>query len=130
MVLDRGLRDLDDAGGLASADAAAVTAAVDRAAGLVATDWESERAVPPAVIWGRTLEDVRLLAGRALAYGDAPLPGARSYGEVPFGGAEPKSDAETPWDPGVPVTIPDRKSVVEGKCVSVRVCHGVRTYLK
>lgn len=107
MVLDRALRDLESAGGLASADAAKITAAVDRAAGVIAADWESERAVPPAVIWGRTLDDARLLAGRALAYGDAHLPGARSYGEVPFGGAEPKSDAATPWDPGVPVTIPD-----------------------
>ena len=39
-----------------------------------------------------------LLAGRALTYGDEPLPDARSYGEVPFGGSEPKSEAETPWD--------------------------------
>jgi RecB family exonuclease len=26
---------------------------------------------------------------------------------VPFGGSEPKSDAETPWDSSAPVTIPD-----------------------
>lgn len=107
MVLDRALRDLESAGGLVSADAAAITATVDRAAALVAADWESERAVPPAVIWGRTLGDARLTAERALAYGDVLLPGARSYSEVPFGGAEPKSDAQTPWDPNVPVTIPD-----------------------
>lgn len=107
MVLDRALRNLESAGGLASANSAAIIAAVDRAAGLVAADWESERAVPPAVIWGRTLDDARLMAARALAYGDAPLPGARSYGEVPFGGSEPKSNAEAPWDPSAPVTIPD-----------------------
>lgn len=107
MVLDRALRDLESAGGLVSADAAAITATVDRAAALVAADWESERAVPPAVIWGRTLGDARLTAERALAYGDVLLPGARSYSEVPFGGAEPKSEAQTPWDPNVPVTIPD-----------------------
>lgn len=107
LVLDRALRDLESAGGLASADAAAITAAVDRAAGLVAADWESERPVPPAVIWGRTLDDAQLMAGRALSYGDDLLPGARSYGEVPFGGLEPKLEAEAPWDPSVPVTIPD-----------------------
>ncbi|WP_192247473.1 PD-(D/E)XK nuclease family protein [Mesorhizobium caraganae] len=107
MVLDRALRDLESAGGLVSADAAAITATVDQAAALVAADWESERAVPPAVIWGRTLGDARLTAARALAYGDVLLPDARSYSEVPFGGAEPKSDAQTPWDPNVPVTIPD-----------------------
>ncbi|RZN34381.1 PD-(D/E)XK nuclease family protein [Bradyrhizobium sp. Leo121] len=107
MVLDRALRDLEGAGGLMTADVAAVEAAVDRAAGVIATDWESERPVPPTVIWGRTLEDARLLAGRALTYGDDRLPGARSYGEVPFGGSEPKSEAETPWEVTVPVTIPD-----------------------
>ena len=26
---------------------------------------------------------------------------------MPFGGSEPKSDAETPWDASAPVTIPD-----------------------
>ncbi len=107
MVLDRALRGLEGAGGLASADAAAIEAAVGRAAGAVAADWESERPVPPAVIWRRTLNDALVLAGRALSYRDDLMPGARSYGEVPFGGSEPKSEAETPWDPSVPVTIPD-----------------------
>ena len=107
MVLDGALRDLESADGLATADAAAIAAAVVRAAGLVAAEWESERAVPPAVIWGRTLDDARLTASQALTYGDELLPGARSYGEVPFGGLEPKSEAETPWDPRTQVTIPD-----------------------
>lgn len=107
MVLDRALRDLETGGGLASADAGTIDAAVAQAAQAVAADWESERPVPPAVIWGRTLDDARVMAGRALSYGDDVLPGARSYGEVPFGGSEPKSDAETPWDTTSPVTIPD-----------------------
>ena len=107
MVLDSALRDLESADGLASADATAIVAAVDRAAGLVAAQWESERAIPPAVIWGRTLDDARLMASKALTYGDELLPGARSYGEVPFGGLEPKSEAETPWNPHMQVTIPD-----------------------
>jgi hypothetical protein len=107
MILDRALRDLEVAGGLASADTDAVEAAVVRAAQDVAADWESERPVPPAVIWGRTLDDARLLASRALSYRNDLLLGARSYGEVPFGGSEPKSEAETPWDPSAPVTIPD-----------------------
>ena len=113
-VLDRALRDLESAGGLASADAEAITAAVDRAAGLVAADWESGRAVPPAIIWRRTLDDARFMAGRALAYGDSLLPGARSYSEVPFGGSEPKSDAEMPWDPSAPVTIPETGFSIAG----------------
>jgi hypothetical protein len=106
MVLDHALRDLEATGGLASADSSVIEAAVGRAAQAVAADWESERPVPPTVIWGRTLDDARLMAGRALSYGDEVLPDARSYGEVPFGGSQPKSEAETPWDPGAPVTIP------------------------
>jgi len=107
MVLDRALRDLEAGGGLAAADAETVEAAVARAAQAVAGDWESERPVPPAVIWSRTLDDARVMAGRALTYGDNVLLGARAYGEVPFGGSEPKSDAQTPWDASAPVTIPD-----------------------
>lgn len=107
MVLERSLRGIERAGGLASADAATIEAAVKRAAEAVATAWESDRPVPPAVIWSRTLDDARLLAVRALSYGDGLLPSARSYGEVPFGGSEPKSEAETPWDPAASVTIPD-----------------------
>ncbi|WP_413874607.1 PD-(D/E)XK nuclease family protein [Albidovulum sp.] len=107
MVLDRALRDLETGGGLASANAETIEAAVTRAVQAVAADWESERPVPPAVIWGRTLDDARVMAARALSYGDDVLPGARSYGEVPFGGSQPKSDAETPWDASAPVTIPD-----------------------
>ncbi|RWJ60443.1 MAG: PD-(D/E)XK nuclease family protein [Mesorhizobium sp.] len=106
MVLDRALRDLEAAGGLASADTDAVEAVVARAAQAVAADWESERPVPPGVIWGRTLDDARLMAGRALSYGDDHLPSARSYGEVPFGGSEPKSEAQLPWSSSAPVTIP------------------------
>ena len=107
LVLDRALRDLEIGGGLASADTDMIEIAVARAAQTVAADWESERPVPPAVIWGRTLDDARALAGRALSYGDDALPGARAYGEVPFGGSEPKSEAEAPWDATAPVTIPD-----------------------
>jgi len=107
MVLDRALGDLETGGGLASADMETIEAAVARAAQAIAADWESERPVPPAVIWSRTLDDARVMAGRALTYADDLLPGARAYGEVPFGGSEPKSDAETPWDASAPVTIPD-----------------------
>lgn len=107
LVLDRALRDLEAGGGLAAADAGTIEAAVARATQAVAGDWESERPVPPAVIWSRTLDDARVMAARALTYGDDVLPGARAYGEVPFGGSDPKSDAQTPWDASAPVTIPD-----------------------
>nr|CAD6609814.1 PD-(D/E)XK nuclease family protein [Rhizobium sp. TCK] len=114
LVLDRALRTLEMAGGLASANASAIEKAVAEAVGAVALDWESERPIPPNVIWGRTLADARLLAAQALAFGDAYLPGSRSYGEVPFGGSEPKTTAELPWDSSLPVTIPDTGFCISG----------------
>lgn len=107
MVLDRALRNLETGGGLVSANEKAIEAVVVQAAQAVAADWESERPVPPTVIWRRTLDDARVMAGRALAYRNDLPPGARSYGEVPFGGLKPKSDTEIPWYAGTPVTIPD-----------------------
>ena len=107
MVLDRALRDLEAKGGLAFADTETIEAAVARAATAVAAKWENERPVPPVVIWSRTLADARMIAVRALSYSGNIAPRGRAYGEVPFGGSKPKSDAETPWDASAPVTIPN-----------------------
>jgi len=107
LVLDRALRNLEASGGLATANGSAIEAAVAEAANAVSAEWESERPVPPAIIWGRTLGDARDLAGKALTYGDNYMPGSRSYGEVPFGGADPKSESAPPWDASVPLIIPD-----------------------
>ena len=106
MTLELALATLDKAGGLAAADDAQIAGAVQDAATKIAVVWESERAVPPALIWRRTLEDARLLTTRALTYGDEHLPDARSFGEVAFGGATPKADAASPWDSQTPVEIP------------------------
>lgn len=114
VVLDRALRDLEGSGGLAAANTAMIESAVTRAAEAVATAWEGERPIPPAVIWARTLDDARLMANRALSYGNDVLPAARSYGEVPFGGSKPKSIGEIPWSPDAPVTVPDSLFKIAG----------------
>jgi hypothetical protein len=72
---------------------------VDGAAADIAELWERERAVPPRVIWQRTLGDAHELSTRGIAYGGEGLPGAQSFSEVAFDGAKPKSNAEPPWDP-------------------------------
>ena len=105
-TLDRALLTLEANGGLAAATAQQIASAVDGAAGEVAETWETERPVPPRVIWRRTLDDARELSRQALAFGDEHLPGARSFGEVPFGGAEPKTDVAPPWDATASVEIP------------------------
>lgn len=106
MTLDLALATLEKAGGLAAADEAQIGGAVQNAVARIAAVWESERAVPPTLIWRRTLDDARLLTTRALTYRDERLPDACSFGEVAFGGATPKVDAASPWDSQRPVEIP------------------------
>ncbi|WP_202596449.1 PD-(D/E)XK nuclease family protein [Mesorhizobium loti] len=114
MTLELALQKLEGAGGLATAGEGRIAAAVKDAASEVADMWEGERAVPPKVIWSRTLDEARLLASRALTYGDERLPDALSYGEVAFGGAEPKPGAMSPWDPAASVEIPDTGFRIKG----------------
>jgi len=106
MTLDRALRTLEEAGGLTAADPARIVTAVNEAATETARLWETERPVPPKIIWRRALDDVRQLANRALSYSEEALANARSYGEVPFGGSEAKSDGDIPWDATAVVEIP------------------------
>ena len=113
-TLDRALKTLEEEGSLANASEQRIAAAVDTAAVEIAGSWESEQAVPPPVIWRRTLDDVRALGSRALAFRDEDLAGARAYGEVPFGGAEPKSDGTIPWDAEAAVEIPDTGFRIRG----------------
>ena len=114
MVLDRALQRLEVDGGLAAADEAQIAGAIEVASAEVAEEWETGRPVPPRVIWARTLDDVRSLAGNALTMDDAHLADARSYSEVPFGGSEPTSDRDVPWDAEAPVEIPDTGFRISG----------------
>lgn len=104
-VFDRALRDLEGQGGL-NAPGAPIEKAARSAAEAVAAEWEVEMPVPPTLVWKRTLETAARAAIIALRHRDEGLGAFRSYGEVPFGGAEPKSEAPVPWDAGKPVEIP------------------------
>jgi len=106
MTLDRALGSIEADGGLATAVREQIASAVDAAAVNVAHIWETERAVPPRVIWRRTLDETRDLSRRALGFANEVTPGARAYGEVPFGGAESKTDVAPPWDATASVEIP------------------------
>jgi hypothetical protein len=114
MTLDRALRSVEASGGLATATNQQIEAAVTSAATEVARVWETERPVPPRVIWRRTLDDARELSRCALMFGDDVLLGARAYGEVPFGGALPKSDLPAPWDATTSVEIPGAGFQIDG----------------
>ena len=130
-TLQQALENLEADGGLAAADEEEIAVAVDAAAGRVARLWQQERAVPPPVIWKRTLNDVRVVSTRALAFREEHLAGARAYGEVAFGGPTRITNAEAPWDAEATVRIPntgfrisgyiDRLDIsADGRHVSVR----------
>ena len=104
--LDLALRTLEEDGGLAAASVERIAASMEEATINVARLWESEQAIPPPMIWRRTLDEVRTLGAWALAFRDEQAGNATAYGEVPFGGAEPKSDAAIPWDATAPVEVP------------------------
>lgn len=82
-----------------------IPAAVAQAARDVAAVWEALRAIPPQMLWQRTLKEVGQLSLFALTASQA-APGWRSFSEVPFGGAASKAEATTPWDPAQAVLIP------------------------
>ena len=105
-TLERALRALEADGGLSGAGEEAIVAAVGAAATKVGAAWERERGAPPRIVWDRTLEEARVLGARALSFRDGGMGDARAYGEVPFGGSEPRSDASIPWDPAAAVAIP------------------------
>lgn len=105
-ALDDALRELDGAGGVTRATDAEIAAAIERASNSVAVQWELESAVPPEIIWQQTKYDVRDTAFKALTFRDKQIEGACSYGEVPFGGLEPRHGAKLPWDASAPVVIP------------------------
>ena len=106
LTLDLALRALEAKTGLSVSKPEEVFAAVDGAAAHVAELWETERAVPPRMIWRRTLDEAADLSKRALTFCVEALPGARAFSEVPFGGSEPKSDVALPWDAAKTVEIP------------------------
>jgi hypothetical protein len=100
-----------DPSGFARASEGQIAQAVRDAAQQVAADWEETRPVPPPLIWKRKCEDAMDFAVIALSYQQDPLPGQRSWAEIPFGGdrhaqeLDEESRQTLPWDPLGPVII-------------------------
>jgi len=113
-ILDRALRNLTPAGALAHAGDAAIDAAVAAAGAAAGAAAAATIDLPPAVIWRRTLDDACQLAAAALRHGREGSAHMQSFGEVPFGGADPKSDVQLPWDPVTQVTIPGTALRIKG----------------
>lgn len=114
-TLDGAVKRLEAAGGVAGASPEQVHVVIRAAAGEVASQFEATQAVPPPAIWTRTLDDVRDLAAVAIRpQGEDPLPGQKSYAEVPFARADYDATSSMPWDPARPVRIPSVGFLISG----------------
>ena len=113
-MLDAALPAIEAAGGLNGVGPGVVTAAVAAARASIATAWEAETGVPPAILWTLTLDRAEAMAATALSWPLPPVPGGRSYAEVAFGGME-TVNAGGPWDTDAPVTIPGTSLRIQGR---------------
>jgi hypothetical protein len=114
LVLDHALQQMEASGGLGASSQSEIMSSVSGVIPEIATVWESERPVPPPLIWKRTLQEAHVMACNALSIGRTNIEGARSFAEVPFGGALPKSTGLIPWDSSIPVSIPDTDIAIRG----------------
>jgi hypothetical protein len=118
--LQEAVTGLEGVGGFAAATAQDIKAALDSALAIVAIEWEQSQPTPPPVIWQRKLQDVRDLAFAALTFSEPPLPGQRSWAEIPFGGDRRAGElthderAKLPWDPNAPIVIPGTSLRIAG----------------
>mgnify|MGYP001562333466 CR=1 FL=1 len=115
-ILEEAVARLENLGGLASASSSVIEAAVCSATEEIARCWEIEFPVPPRVIWTSVLRNAQEVASAALQTQEEPLPGQRSWGEVPFGQAEASGGrGGCPWDPALQVVIPQLNVRIAGK---------------
>jgi hypothetical protein len=105
-LLERAVRLVESRGGLIHADATALQNALNEVVPALRTEWETGHAVPPAVIWRRTILEASSLSHAALSHPEDPLDGQRSYAEVRFGSGATGTDEGAPWDTRTPVDIP------------------------
>jgi RecB family exonuclease len=113
-VLQAALPAVGDAGGIGRVSRSAITAAVADAQAVVAAQWQTERPVPPALLWDIRLRDAEAMAVAALTWPLATYPGQVSYSEVVFGDPD-VSPTNVPWDGSHPVTIPDTDLRILGR---------------
>lgn len=103
-IAELATRALDTDGGLGSANASALEAALKHAGDEAAAEFEIDLPLPPPVLWRSTLEEAIDLARASLTVDGDGLAGATSYAEVPFNQPDAAADG-WPWDPHQPVDI-------------------------
>jgi hypothetical protein len=108
-ILEKAVSTLEAADGFGQADPQAVEKAVQGAVADVASRWESEQPVPPAIIWRNALDWARIVSQNALTYRLDPMSNQKSWTEIPFGTPDRpdrKARNDLPWIPSSTVEIP------------------------
>jgi hypothetical protein len=114
-ILERTVRQLEGGGGLYQASDHRIYEVVRGVCELTARQWESERPVPPALIWAAIREEAFALALRGLTQDHVQAEGMRSFVEIPFGDPRANEEAEFPWDTTKPVGLPETQLQVGGR---------------
>jgi hypothetical protein len=114
-ILERAVRQLESEGGLSQASAQRIPEVIRSFCEITAHQWESERPVPPALIWEATREEACDLALRALTQDHLQAVGTRSFVEVAFGDPRVKEVVGFPWDATKPVGLPGTELQVGGR---------------
>jgi hypothetical protein len=113
-VLRRSVNRLEPDPGYNRATHDQLDAALVRAAEAIQAQWPLERSIPPPLLWTHTLSEAVRLARHALRLDQTVQEGTRCWTEVPFGQREPFTQGG-PWDPMVPVTIPNTSVRISGR---------------
>lgn len=113
-ILQEAVKALETDGGFGPAALAEKEKAIIEAVALLAEEWEREQPTPPPVLWRATLENAKNLALAALGYPLDPLPGQKSWTEIPFGRQDASTQGELPWDPTRRVEIPGAGVFIQG----------------
>ncbi len=114
-ILQNAVTTLEADGGYGTSSSDDIERAVKEATSAVASSWEATYPVPPRLIWQRTLREIEGLSAKALSYSFDPLPGQKSWAEVPFGVSDIESGQDLPWDQSCPIEIPTTGVAIRGK---------------
>jgi hypothetical protein len=114
-VLRTAVEALEGADGFAGAGTEKLEAAIGDALREIAAQWEAEEPVPPAVIWRSTLERVREMSLAALHCPLDPMPGQKSWTEIPFGALREVKRKNLPWDVARTVEITGAGITIRGQ---------------
>lgn len=114
-ILQRAVKDTASLGGFASLDQVRLRSIIESVASTVGTFYELSNPVPPTLIWRSTIDRAIREASSVLVDSLPPLPGQKSWVEIPFGGGRDWYPEGLPWDPHEDVVVPGTDLRLSGR---------------